>query len=271
MGLVVKVTSEPKGSNPGGSCSIANAIQGYGSCYFKYCYGSRIKGASSFNSHNQPIYEAVAFQLARELGLSVSDFFIISNLDRSVKFEGWQEFSKNHDPSGRDYYFASKILPAPLEKLNSSETSAILEFERAYLEAISVSDVVGKANNYIAYAEEGNTGIFYLDLGCNFAHAVSGFLILPSGNKSFVDPKSYKRNLKFLGEKAVYTARQYPVNLAHLVTDLPSMRVPLINPKEYRSVKDILTESEIKEIQARLTFSLGKAVPLFRERGILVE
>src|SRR3989344_693145 len=176
MTLRIDVTSKPRGSNPGGNCRIL--YNGWFDGYFKYCFGSRIQGASSFIARHQPIYEAITFQLVRALGLSTSEFFVALNPQRDIFFNGWRTYL-NHDPSGREYYFVSKIFKSFHHTLSESESRAIVSFERAYLDAIMVGDIVGKPNNYVTFGTKQEHDIVYLDLGCSFVHSVGGLLSLP--------------------------------------------------------------------------------------------
>src|SRR3989338_6666072 len=95
VGIVIDVTSGPRGSNPGGTCMICSKEYSFEG-YFKYCYGARIQGTSSFCASHQPIYEATTFQLVRELGLKTTDFYVLLNRDKQVQFHNWRKF-RIHD------------------------------------------------------------------------------------------------------------------------------------------------------------------------------
>ena len=91
-GPVVKVTSERKGSNPGGYCKFHSNDLDLSRGYFKYCFGSRTSQGMSFLSENQPVYEAITSVLANLFGLKTPPSYVLNNRDRNVSFDGGKNF-----------------------------------------------------------------------------------------------------------------------------------------------------------------------------------
>ena len=81
----VHITSERKGSNPGGKCVIPyNGA--YLDAYIKYCSRSRLPHGHAFQPQHQPIYEALTLVLAKKFGLQIPLFFVMMNEEREVCF-----------------------------------------------------------------------------------------------------------------------------------------------------------------------------------------
>lgn len=276
----IKVTSDRIGSNPGGKCLVdCNGLQFNG--YFKYCHGSRIGGNSSFHAAHQPVYEAITFQLIKQIGLQVTDFYIIINKDRGVQFNDWKIFM-NHDPSGRDFYFVSKILPRPND-CPEYVVDKIIKREDIYLSSLLVADIIGKGQNYRCYSKPGCSfhscrghkdqcdggSIVYLDLGCSFVYAREGFLTLPHKLQSH-NPADFKIQMHKLERTVIISKIKSEINLGQLITDLPKIPIPTLHPKGHTTLSQFLSNQEIREIGGYLAQSLTKSIPAFKERGLVV-
>ncbi len=266
MTINLQVTSESKGSNPGGRCRVYNGVH-ISDAYYKYVHGSRLKNGTSFRADHQAVYEAMTFELVRSLGLDTSNTYVLINKNRDVNFSDWKEHAES-DPNGRDFYFVSEILRNPRDEMLESESRAILDHEGAYLDALMVSDVIGKRQNYMPYGEPGNRKIVYLDLGCSFVRAVDGFLMQPH-RVHLGNGKEFKKALKDLGKIGLWTPRQYPVNLAHIIHDIPELSIKVLNPEGVMKASDLITDGEIHEIQMILAQSLLSSVPRLDRRGLI--
>jgi len=268
MALNVDIRSENKGSNPGGRCLISDNGDKF-NAYFKFCYGSKLRSASSFVSQNQPVYEAITFELVRQMGLATTDEYVILNEKRDVNFDNWKEHGFKHNPQGRRFYFASVIDEVPLVRLDETEAALLVGMESVFLDSLMISDVVGRSHNYLADADPDNKGIRYLDLGCSFVLASEGFLKDPPRRKS-LDKKTRKNLSKRLNGKKVYTNGQRTVELAQLVEGISEMSVPTLNPRGRREIGEMISGDEIREIQDYMLSSLSRALPKFKEAGLLV-
>ena len=268
MAVKVEVVSGPKGGNPGGLCRIYSGAEG-SDAYFKYVHGKRNGRGSSFRPERQPIYEGLTFQLARELGLRTPQTFVLDNRRRDVRFDNWK-LHMNHDPSGRDFYFVSYLVPHPRrDKTDELEVSS-LETERLYLEALLISDVIGRTPNYSFIRYNGNGQLTYLDLGCSFVHAKEGFLSVPHDFKDF-NTKEYKRQLRKLRGKILLTSDGREINLNDLVENLPVLRIPFLNNLRGRvPLGSIVSGEEFHDIQYYLAKGLVKSLSSFRKANLLV-
>ena len=149
----VDILSERKGSNPGGVCQAHDngfSIRGY----FKYCHGSRIAGKSSFVPQHQPIYEAMTFEMARRLGLDTVDYFVllnegsrVSRRSRDIQFSGWKDYNFSHNPSGRLFYFMSKMESAP------EDVDSILKWYARYELGTEILESITKHGQCVFEAE----------------------------------------------------------------------------------------------------------------------
>lgn len=263
----IDIFSEKKGSNPGGKCVVVDRKTRFNG-YFKYCYGNKFNGATSFKANHQPIYEAITFSIVRELGLPTTDFYVVDNRARDVTFTDWRKFI-DHDPSGRDFYFISKLL---LLASNGDESIANTKLEKdsTYLNSVLVSDVIGKRQNYEVRLEGLEPKIIYLDLGCSFVYAKDGFISLPHQHKTF-ESKSFKTLSKRLnGTKIVGADNDRIVDLGEMVSRLPYMQLPTMNSNSKVTVGEVLSEEETKEIQYQFVNSLMASIPGFKEKGALL-
>lgn len=261
------VKSEARGSNPGGTC-IAQTREKLFECYFKYCYGTKFQGASSFKASHQPVYEALTFQLVRELGLRTTDFYLLLNGNRSVNFHNWKNFML-HDPSGRELYFVSTILPYKKE-CSESRANELIGMASPYLDGILVADIVGKRQNYRCFPSDRfpSGEIIYLDLGCSFVYAKDGYLTLPHKSPPY-ESREYRAMLRRLSNYTILSSDMKEINLAELVENIPILKLPSLNPTSQISLDLLLSRDEIKEIQSYIGHSFMRNISTFRNKGIL--
>jgi hypothetical protein len=266
MAINVQVTSGKKGSNPGGRCKVSNGAELF-SAYYKYCHGSHLNGQSSFNAQNQPVYEALTFELAKKVGLMAPRTYVLLNPKNDVHFQGWKDHN-GHDPSGRAYYFLSRIIPHLKATERDPREQRALEKETPYLNGLLISDIIGRRQNY-AFTPEGDDGkISYLDLGCSFVHAKEGFLGLHHklrvGNQ-----KDFRRATKKLKGKKLSTNDGRTIDLSSLVDNLGSMVIPVLNPQGSVQIKDLISNAEIEEIRSYIVQGLVDGLDSFRDANLL--
>lgn len=266
MSFRLEVQSARIGGNPGGRCGVHTSKEQFEG-YFKFCYGSRIGGASSLRTSRQPVYEAITFQLVRSFGLGTTDFYVLLNQRRDVQFDNWRKFS-DHNPSGRDLYFLSKLLPPESNQWHGI-VPLFLSNDMVYLESLRVGDIIGRRQNYYCYGSSNTTGnIVYIDLGCSFVYAKDGYLTLP--HKVFVyEAKEFKRVMHRLERASVITRTQRELNLATIVEELPHMTLPTLNAALSLPVEVFLEHDEIKEIQGYVAQGLEQSLQAFRQQGLL--
>jgi len=172
MGLEIKVIEGRKGSNPGGLVSLG--ANGNSFCaYLKYCPGSKIPREYGFNAQNQPVYEAVTFEMARRLGLLTPEFYVLLNSNSGVTFSNTPGIRDKLDPSRKSYFVSRYVKPTQMEGEN--QLAIQMEKDAIYRNVLRIADIVGKRQNFLFLA---SGRIKYIDLGCSFVHAVDGFLQL---------------------------------------------------------------------------------------------
>jgi len=268
----VEITSKRKGGNPGGACQVSNYSEEF-SAYFKYCYGTHFSNgeASDFNAHNQPVYEAMTFELARRLGLKVPETYVLINKKRNVNFSGWENYD-GKDPSGRDFYFVSRIINHPKRVEDDPREKQALEADIPYLNALLISDIIGTRQNY-AFEENENGGrITYLDLGCSFVHAKEGYLRL-FHKLRINSSKDFKRAMKKLAGKKVISAnpeRDKIIDLGSLVEEIGFLPISVLNPNGHLEPWNLISYEEIYEAQRHLAQGFLDALPKFRAAGYRV-
>jgi hypothetical protein len=267
MALTVEVTSDRKGSNPGGECVVRNGVSPFDG-YFKYCTGSKLSRHSPFTVGHQPVYEAFTFGLARKLGLKTTDHYLLLNRQKNVEFRDPEHHSRR-DHSGKDFYFLSRFVPNPIHMTNHRDDE--LEKHRPYLESMFVSDVIGSKQNYTyGEADVADQEVTYLDLGCSFVHAHEGFLAHPHKLK-YRRSKDVKRAVKRLGGKALISADGTDlIDLEEFVFLPYDMKLPTMNPPGAVNVNLIFSQYEADEIHAHLVQGVSETLPLFKERNLLL-
>lgn len=271
-GCSLIVESTRKGSNPGGLCTYRNGKNNFQG-YFKYCIGSRISNTcSNLHSDHQPIYEAITFELARRFGLRTPPFFVLLNKKNDATFQDSRELV-SHDHSGRPFYFLSKIIYESKNLDREQAGSEIIEKQRVYLDALMISDILGKRQNYMILGESGDYQVSYVDLGCSFVHATEGFIRLPNDLKKYKEiPRNREKNDKHrLKNKTVISAdNDSLVNLEELVYGFRGLTIPTLNPWRRIPIRDLLSEEEVEEIDDYLVHGLCKNLHNFNEKGLLL-
>jgi len=250
MTLEVKLITEPKGSNPGGKC-LLNLQGKEKQFYIKYCHGSRLPGQSALFHCHQPIYEEITAEMARLVGLHNPHTYVLMSGD--LKFSGEQKYLQNIDVN-KPCYFLSEIMAAPFKE-DASRTRAIMEREKIYRDILSVSDIVGKKQNYYFYEGPDGGLLVYLDLGCNFVKAVNGFIFLQNRVAKGLYTRDFRREKKKL-EKYHLIPNQPDANdlipLTYLASLNPSLKLRCINSRtgkvELNPVGSLLKLEEIDEI-----------------------
>ena len=219
MVLEIKITSENKGSNPGGRCMLdLDSHKGFdlsGKFYLKYCSVNGIYSNSLTPSH-QPFYEAMFIEMARILGLIVPDYFVLINSSPSKILFSYlpekDEKPKKLNPYNKTF-FISKIVDEPPIS-NDLVLGYLMNSERIYRDVLNLGDVSGRANNYSLIFSKKNLkhNILYLDLGCSLVDAKDGVLLIRKGlerkltnlkNKKlkYIVQKLKKTNLKVLNNE----------------------------------------------------------------------
>tara|TARA_Y100000310_G_C20580086_1_gene762526 strand:+ start:294 stop:1115 length:822 start_codon:yes stop_codon:yes gene_type:complete len=267
--MMVDVQSERKGSNPGGYCKIVDQ-KGSFDAYFKYCIGSKIKRGTAFVPHNQPIYEAATFELVRQFGLPVPDFFVLLNEDGQVEFRNTVETKKDH--SGRHSYFVSRIERDARNPQLEGIATQIVAAERPFLDLLMVEDVVGKRQNYVFQKDGLGSRVLYCDLGCSFVRANNGTLSLPQRvlKNGRASSRSKKKEKSRLRGKRVISVEGKEIGLYDLVDGLGSLEIPCLNPRIKSPLRSFLNQGEIVEIQNYLSHTFAEEIPKLRKQGLLV-
>ncbi|MDD5193275.1 MAG: hypothetical protein PHF67_01690 [Candidatus Nanoarchaeia archaeon] len=275
MNLEIRVTSEKKGSNPGGCCQIQEYPHSSPwTAYLKHCNSSSIKQeTTTFRYVHQPFYEAITCQILTELGLHIPEFFVLLNKKAKTESDGRFysdktreiNFSSERDvkceiKSGMPYYFVTRFIERPKTE-DVSAAEEIIGRESIYLNLLQVSDIKGKKQNYVITEEifeddsEINTRpvVFYLDLGCNFVNAVNGSLQFHGSHFKPLQKKDLKKALRNLEKHSIVDMKgSRAISLTELVESPRFMEIPVLNPRCRVRLDRFLSEYEIEEIIARL-------------------
>ena len=208
--------------------------------------------------------------MVREVGLRTNDFYILLNDDRSARFKNWKPFHV-HDPSGRDSYFISKILPS-LPPLSEERANQIMAKEEIYLNSLLVGDVIRISPNYRCYATRARPHgeVIYIDLGCSFVYAKDGFLSLPHRAPSY-ESRLFRSQMRQLSQVSIISLRGASINLAELVENIANITIPTLNPDNSIPVNALLNGDELREIQNYISHSLYGFIPLFKAQKLLAE
>lgn len=272
MAALIRVSSERKGSNPGGKCHFLAGAESF-NAYFKFCYGARIHGTSALKAGHQPIYEAITFGLVQQCGLRTTDYYVLLNTKRDVVFESWQSHAQEkNDPSGRDYYFLSRLLPAEPQHLRDVIPSS-LSSDLPYLLGLHVGDIIGSRQNYACSSPTSWTFeqdcITYIDLGCSFVYAKHGMLTLPYKAAGY-DKAEFKRIMHRLEHRHIISRDDELLYLSDIVSLLPEMQLPTLNPRGSLPVHAFLNAEEIREIQHYVAQNLEGRLSMFEAQGLLL-
>lgn len=277
MTFHVKYLSGKKGSNPGGKVHVGTDRQGDSGFdgYLKYCFMPNTLQGSPFTAVHQPVYEAATFELAKWMGLHVPAFFVLLNGRQDVTFEGWKE-EREKDPHGRKYYFVSKWLTCPLDDQDRRETqsraSAIVGQELPYLDALHVSDISGKRQNFLLCGDSnGSPKVYYIDLGCSFVKAVGGKLVKPLKVRGMASDHDLRLAEKQLGRYGLTTADRDAVKpLGSLPLVIRNMTLPTLNPRGRVSLSDLVGLQEIDEMERDIVYTAYRNLHKLEKLGVLV-
>ena len=267
MSVQINLTSSRIGSNPGGKCIFKSNRLEFGA-YFKYCIGSRMKGHSVFVPENQPVYEAITFELAKKIGLDVVDSYVLLNKNQDVVFEGWRDVDES-DPSGRKYYFVSRLSRKPTAEELRNDNGEVPKLHHVYLDSLLIADIVGRKQNY-SIDPNNPKHITYLDLGCSFVYAHGGIIEQPNKLR-LKDPKEIKKERKKLkGKSIIDVTNSEIINLEDFIESTSNLSITTLNPWKQARVSDLISQEEISEIKGELIHSFSSCLSDFKERGLLI-
>jgi hypothetical protein len=277
----VRFLTARKGSNPGGKVlvDVGSVLAGSNStnrgnisydnrhqngtkngngpfeAYLKYCLTQRGK-ASPFRAEHQPAYEAATFQLAKLFGLHVPNSYVLLDEEKTLVFEGCRDVGEP-DPSGRRIFFVSKWLDCATDRSGTAENlvNGIVHIERPYLDALHVSDVIGRRQNFIFCDDGKSPSVNYVDLGCSFVHASKGMLTLPTKTK-IVSDRQLKIAERRLARYAVISADETKVvDLAELPQFIKMMRIPTLNPSGSVLLSSLVNPQEHQEMEKDIVYT----------------
>lgn len=204
MAIEVIVTSENKGSNPGGRCIVRTPKKTYDKSYFKYCNRGNVPKGFVLNSQHQPIYEAMFVEMSKMLGLNVPDYFVILNpkgdhvsLDyQPEKGENIRELRPNNAS-----YFVSKLVNHVIDE-NSPGIRSILNEEKIYRDLLNIGNVSDRPDNYTLINVPGREPfVLYIDLGCGLVDAHGGLMTLRPGLDRKYKNLGFGKNLRDLKKR----------------------------------------------------------------------
>ncbi|MBI2662736.1 hypothetical protein HYX11_04725 [Candidatus Woesearchaeota archaeon] len=266
MSLEITITSERKGSNPGGKCSIS--IYGLDtSSYIKYCNLSHLHD-SYLTAQHQPFYEAITLALCQRLGLIVPSYYIIINNKRKIKFNYTHSMPKLSED--KPYYFASELITLP-EQEDQEELHQALMQEKIYRDLLLISDVSGKKQNF-AYFEHPSPHVLYIDVGCSFVDSVNGILNQRNGKKINLSKQELKNAHKLAERYDLYTNHKTDImSIDDIINLLPCLELPTLNPAKTIIVEDILSTQEIEEIQLILLANIPSFIKKHKESPNIVD
>ena len=266
MTLQIILTSEPKGSNPGGKGKTTI----YGEekeIYLKYCNISHIRHPTSFNAQHQPIYEAITFALAQKLGLIIPNYYILSNEKKDLRFSYNKGIKKLAED--KPYYLLSELVQLPINE-DPLKVEQQMKREKIFRDILLISDISGKKQNF-CYFEAPHPYMFYIDLGCSFVDSVGGILQQRQGKYIELSKKEYKASIKMLQKYSIMTRDYQNIFPLHEIIDtLEDIQIPTLNPSNYHTVKSILCEQEIEEIRNILLANLPHSIKRHKESEFLI-
>ncbi len=275
--VTIDVDSGPKGGNPGGMVRIPYDGQQM-KAYLKYCPRSELPHDHPMQPHHQPVYEAITNRLARYLGLSVPDHFVLNNMTGRVTFRYTDAFEQQDDPQSRKrlrenmpYYYVSKWIDFPEEDVDRCESlEDELAAEALYRDILALGDIEGVGQN-IAYFYDAlydSCELFYIDLGCSFVDAKAGSMQQRNEVSKLIEwPQKKKNELKTAARHSQKRNARYlletpddsilsPDTLKEVATHLhipvfPDYRVP---------VNKLLRDEEIDYISSFVAISTAHAL-----------
>jgi len=280
--LEIRMTSAPKGSNPGGCCQLGKSGKDM-NAYIKYCSGSRLTPDHPFSAPHQPIYEALTLTLAEKLGLGVPRHFLLVNSAREIIF------TYENAPSGidrlsdmRPYYLLSELITMP-EANDASEIERLMQKEKIYQDMLMVSDIFGRKQNYRIVAEPTPKHFIYIDLGCSFVDAHNGTITQNNRTAHLLrdkdgEPKhSLRKDLRYAREMLkrhwvetdhYKSDEKQIINLLEFCEGVRDINIPLF-PHGYTPLRQILNADEIDEIVGMLQMNIAEIVRKGRKNDTL--
>ncbi len=267
MTLNIILTSEPKGSNPGGKGKTTI----YGEekeIYLKYCNISHIRHPTYFNAQHQPIYEAITFAMAQKFGLVIPDYYVLLNEKRDLHFT----FAKGIKKLAEDkpYYLLSELVQLPINE-DPLKVEQQMRREKIFRDILLISDISGKKQNF-CYFETPKPHMFYIDLGCSFVDSVGGILQQRQGKYIELSKKEYKAKNKLI-QKYSIMSRDYQniFSLTEIIDSIQEIQIPTLNPCNVRTVKSLLTPEEINEIRDILLANISHTLKKHKESEFLIQ
>ncbi|RMD58593.1 hypothetical protein D6825_00305 [Candidatus Woesearchaeota archaeon] len=269
MIIDVYMRSGPSGSNPGGKGNIHITHENIPS-YIKYCNSTSLGRESPLIPDNQPVYEALTFALARELGLSTPEDALLHNDDETQLNFTYLPGFKGKAFDMVPFYFSSRLIEGN-ESKDQASAIGLLARDKVYRDLLNLADVSGRRQN--VFIPEGSQNIIYLDLGCSFVDAQHGRLSQRNSIKKLkVEKKSVKKSRKRLDKMAIETPSHRLVSLGRLVEELPKTELR-VHGQGYKTLDDLISQREINYIQSVYALHFAREAqryssdPRFRRRA----
>lgn len=268
MALEVQVLSGKIGSNPGGRCLIEDPHRRLQyPVYIKHVLGSKIHGDHDFLIPNhQPLYEAITFAMARQVGLHTPDYFVLLNTANDVHFRSIEGEKMDIRPD-RHFYFVSELMLHP-EHEDLDLAGKIIELENVHLDLLQISDIVGIKQNYVV--TDGK--VFYIDLGCSFVDAHNGMIELKTHHHHPLVGKDLKNGLRNLAKYTLLCANSdCKIQMDGLATFPRNLELPTLNPKGRIRLDTIMSGAEIDEIVGRFAAGFTKRIRKHKDSPYLLK
>lgn len=271
MPLELTILTERKGSNPGGKILFPYQSR-MAEAYLKHAYGSHLNKTNPLTACNQPIYEALIYEMATNIGVMVPEYVVLQNNDDLVFDE---RLCKLDFSDTFPFYFISIISPSyssdSLTQIDPKTVENQIKKEKLDREILFISDIEHKAQNY--YWDPLYHRIIYNDLGCNFVHAVSGFIQKPTGISNgeydFLSKKERKTLSSKLSQYYLDTLLDTTISLCEFVEEIPNIKINLENSKGKKSIEKLISEQEIDFIRDIYLRRLSKIIGKFINKGIV--
>ena len=241
----VTLLEDRKGSNPGGLVIVSNSRDSF-KAYLKYCPGSKIPKDCGFNPQNQPIYEAITFEMARSLGLLTPDFYVLLNSDHNLRIVSKPGVKEVIDPR-RKCYFVSRFVESHQLEDEDKLNKQIAE-DSVYRDLLRIKDIVGKRQNFLFLENE---RIQYIDLGCSFVHAVEGYLLAKNSELKALSSseKELKSALDHLRRYHLITRDEKEIiSLTDLVKMPLYLKIPVLGDSKKLTLDSLISQEEIHNI-----------------------
>lgn len=268
--MLIEITGNRIGSNPGGKCLVNSPRMLPFEAYIKYCPGYHFPHSIGLNARNQPVYEAVTNSLARILGLEVADFFVLVGAEgvNFKKREGVRE-----EFGGGRVYFVSKTLPKPT-KINDLKLYSAMEKERIYRDLLGVEDIEGRANNYVFYPDDGDGRLVYLDLGCSLGiHAKEGSVTIRGKISDAIMERKTARTLTKEANRYVVDPKgsSRTLCISDLLDGFHLIGIPILGETPtIKRLEHLLSEQEIETLKVMLVLCMTETFRKNRHSGVIV-